>query len=129
MRSAECPRATQHVAAMYLVPETVTYGVPQRTFEHALACIRAQVSNPQSIPAPGDKSLVRTCSAEPASGAETKKKTALSFGARDLRDPNSAPAIAFLNSAKLAGCIVMLLLGPSWARSIRLRGKACGNAA
>jgi hypothetical protein len=115
--SAECPRSTHRVAAMYLVPETVTYGVPRRTFEHALACIRQQVSDPQSIPPLGDNSLVRTCSTEHAPGVETKKPT-LNFGAKDLRNPNYSPAITFLNSSKLAGCGRMLLLGPSFSGSI-----------
>ena len=115
--SAECPRSTHRVAAMYLVPETVTYGVPRRTFEHALACIRQQVSDPQSIPPLGDNSLVRTCSTEHAPGVETKKP-ALNFGAKDLRNPNYSPAITFLNSSKLAGCGRMLLLGPSFSGSI-----------
>jgi hypothetical protein len=115
--SAECPRSTHRVAAMYLVPETVTYGVPRRTFEHSLACIRQQVSNPQLIPAPGENSLESACQTERASLAETKKAL-LKFAAKDLRDPNSAPAITFLNSAKLPGCGHMVLLGPSFSGSI-----------
>ena len=97
---------------MYLVPETVTFGVAQRTLEHALACVRAQVSNPQSIPAPGANTRVKDCDSGHASSAESKTAP----------EPAAAPAaampkIVFLHSTH-PGCERMVILGPSFSGSI-----------
>jgi len=106
-----CKHSTQRVAAMYLVPETVTFGVAQRTLEHALACVREQLSHPTSIPAAGPNTIESKCTAPEEKEKENKKVTV----------PKTAPAaqanVFFLNSTKI-GCNSMVLLGPSFSGSI-----------
>jgi hypothetical protein len=106
-----CPRSTQRVAAMYLVPETVTFGVAQRTLEHALACIRMQVSDPMSIPAYGPNTVVRKCKADaPGTEGPTAQTSATEAA-------SAATKVVFLNSTH-PGCDGMVLLGPSFSGSI-----------
>jgi hypothetical protein len=106
-----CTRSTQQVAAMYLVPETVTFGVAQQTLEHALACVRKQLSDPASIPAPGSNTVVSMCKTDAQGAGITTAPTPTT------RPGAAGPKVAFLNSSH-SGCGSMVLLGPSFSGSI-----------
>jgi hypothetical protein len=121
---ADCPHSTERVTAMYLVPETVTFGVATKTLEHALACVREQLSDSQSIPASGANTRVSMCIAEPAKGSQSTTAQAVPTNpestiapAAPAKPSGPKPRVAFLNSSH-SGCKRMVLLGPSFSGSI-----------
>jgi hypothetical protein len=111
----KCQRSTTQIAALYLVPETVSFGVPRRTFEHALACVRLQLPA-DTLPRPGPSTRVPTCPI--AKAADDKSTTQRDFVARIERNAErSRDRTEALRSALLPGCERMILIGPSFSGS------------
>jgi hypothetical protein len=91
----KCATRTRRVVALYLVPETVSYGVPSMTFSSALDRVQEQICDAKSEENQGR----RTCAT--ALGKEGAKSK-----------------VSLLQTTKLDGCSEMVLLGPTFSGSL-----------
>ena len=99
-----CRGAARRVVAMYLVPETVSYGAPRKTLQHALGCMLEQASPPG----------LKTRDA-----AASRCRTERSTGSKpEDRAPGPGAKVDLLRSPELAGCGGLVMIGPDFSGSV-----------